>query len=152
MECDKVSLCKELVKSLASCNAELIKLLLGNIRIVSDCVHAHALELSGYDRTDTAETDDTYCLAFELNTCPVAASEVAMVYAFVCCAKITEDGECMTYGKLTGCHVVSSRSIKCDNAMLCACLNIDVIDSCSGSADSLKTISVVKKGFIDLCC
>ena len=49
VECDKVSLCEELIKSLASCNAELIKLLLGNIRIVSDCIHAYTLELSGYD-------------------------------------------------------------------------------------------------------
>ena len=49
MKCDEVADRKELIKSLASCNSELIELLLGNIRIVSYYVHAYTLKLSGYD-------------------------------------------------------------------------------------------------------
>ena len=152
MKCDEVAQGKELIKSLASCNSELVELLLRYIRIVSNYVHAYALELSGYDGSDTAKTDNTCCLALELDSYPVAASEVTVVYAFVSCAEVTEDGECVTYCELACCHVVSRRCVKSDNAVLCTSLNVDVVDTCSGSSYCLKAISVIQKCLIDLCC
>ena len=150
MKCDEVALGKELIKSLASCNSELVELLLGDIRIVSNYVHAYTLKLSGYDRTDTAKTDNTCCLALELDSYPVAASEVTVVYALICCAKVTEDRESVTYCELTCCHVVSSRCVKRDNAVLCTSLNIDVVDTCSGSAYCLKAICIIQECLVDL--
>ena len=54
MKRDEIADRKEIIKSLASCDSELVELLLRYIRIISNNVHSYALELSGYDGTDTA--------------------------------------------------------------------------------------------------
>ena len=68
---------------------------------------------------------------------------LAVVNAFVSCAEVTEDGESMTYCELACCHVVSSRCVERDNSVLCAGLNVDVVDTGTCSADSLEAVCVI---------
>ena len=56
----------------------------------------------------------------------------------------------MSYCELTCSHVVSRRSVKSDNTVLCTSGNINVIDTCTCTAYSLKTVSVSEKFRSDL--
>ena len=151
VECDEVSYSEEILELRAALNAYCVELLLCDIRVVSNDCHTDTLELSGYDGTDTAETDDTGGLALELVTDHLGTAEIVVMRCLVRVAEISENGECMSNSELTGCHDVGFRSIYRDDALLCAGGNVDVVDTVTGTADDLEVLRVLEEVLVDLC-
>ena len=151
VECDEIGNRKKILELGAALHADLVKLLLRDVRVVSYDCHADTLELSGYDGTDTAETDDTGGLALELVTDHLGTAEIVVMCCLVGMAEISEDGECMGHSELTCRHDVGFRSVDCDDALLGAGSHVDVVDTVTGTADDLEVLGIGQKILIDLC-
>ena len=120
------------------------------IGVMTDNVHAEVTHGVCDHAADSAETDDTECLAFDLSPCELA---LAFFYGFadffsaferLCPLVAFRNVSCSQQhsgqAQFFYCVGVSSRSIEYYDALFCAFVERDIVHACAGSADSEKFV------------
>ena len=119
-------------------DAELLKAIFGNVRVVADGLHFHGLHALGDARANAAEADDADDLVFELDACKPFPVPFAGHQGIVSLGDVAGHSHDHGAGVFRRSYRIGRRRIDDDNPSFCRRLDVDAVDADAGPADDLQ--------------
>ena len=137
---DEVRQRKKIIDLLDDLDLKRLGLACGNVGIVGEDAHAEGDGTAGYLRADAAHAEDGDGLAVELHALEFFAVPLAGLHAGVCLRDIARNGEHQGEGVLGGGDCVAAGGVHDNHAVLGGSLDVDIVDTDSGTADDLEVL------------
>ena len=151
MQGNEVRLCQQLAQ-LRVFNAELVRLFLGQERVIDHDLHLQAQGTFSDDRTDIAATDQAQGLARDLDAHEPAFLPFARPGRRVGFRDLPGTGQQQGDGMFGGRYRVAERRVHDDGTAARRGRQIDIVDTDAGAPDYLQIMRLVEQIFGDLCC
>ena len=119
-------------------DAELLKAVFGNVRVVADGLHFHGLHALGDARANAAEADDADGLVLELDARKPFPVPFAGHQGIVSLGDVAGHGHDHGAGVFRRSYRIGRRRIDDDNPSFCRRLDVDAVDADAGPADDLQ--------------
>ena len=118
-------------------DAELLKAVFGNVRVVADSLHFHALHALGNARADAAEADDADDLVFKLNARKPFPVPFAGHQGIVSLGDVAGHSHDHGAGVFRRGYRIGRRRVDDDNSPFRRRLDVNAVDADASPSDDL---------------